>query len=467
MASAHTILVRSLLSIMSLTLAGCAGVMPNNASNIDTSRQIQGPDVAMDGAKDVIDLQTKGESIILDMVPEDKGEAFPNQLVPPVNVAGFGHIEALRILLEGNNLSFEVRGDVRTYEGGTNGSIRIAAGPLGEVANQLALSGGYFLTVHDKKVVASATKRFVLEVPHVLDDRAAASLLTTVKRLGARDSYLDTIGNTITFEASRTSWRAIDSYLAHMRRSKPMLVYEVEVYQVDLSDRNETEVGWSAISKNLKQDPSTWAVSKSSDTLGSAALALVGKNVSMSAVVNLLQTQGVVSSLSRPRISMLSGSESKFRVGKTTMYVSKITQTSASQTSSTGTAVVTPLQTSSSETAKLKTGFDLTMKGTFQEDTVFTSMKMLISELVQFNDFETFGTKLRLPDTTDKEIETVVRARPGDLILLGGIGSNNQLDTRAGGTAGLSKKTLGEKSEIIVAMRPRVIRFVANKESAL
>lgn len=433
--------------------------MPSKVTDFPSDKPVAGAPVSLDPAPDLIDLRVGGDTQSLEMVPAEGDDVLPSLKVGPLAATGIGHIEALRLLLDGSPYSLAIEGDVRTFEAVAGGSIRVAGGTLGDVAEQLATSGGFFLSVRGNKVVVSATKRFVIEVPHVLDETAATGLEGTLRRFGARDIFLDQASNTLTFEASRTSWVSIDRYLSHLRRNKPMLVYEVEVYQVELADGMQTGVGFTSIAKNLKADPKDWAITRAGEGVGSAALSLVTKNLTMTALVDLLQTQGTVSSLARPRVAMLSGASSKFRVGSTTAYVSKIARSQNTQGSSDSTV------TSSSETAEVKTGFELSMRGSYQEGTVYTNLEMTISELVRFNDFEAFGTKLRLPDTTEKEVKTMVRARPGDMILLGGLGSTKQTDDRSGGSTGLSKNTSAKRSEIIVAMRPRVVRFVTSKEA--
>lgn len=433
--------------------------MPSKVTDFPSDKPVTGAPISLEPAPDLIDLQLSSEPQTLDMVPAEADDALPPIKVGPLAATGIGHIEALRLLLDGGAYSLVIEGDVRTFEAVAGGSIRVAGGTLRDVAEQLASSGGFFLSVRGNKVVVSATKRFVIEVPHVLDEAAATGLESTLRRFGARDIFLDQSGNTLTFETSRTSWASIDRYLSHLRRNKTMLVYEVEVYQVELADGIQTGVGFTSIAKNLKADPKDWAITRAGEGIGSAALSLVSKNLTMTALVDLLQTQGTVSSLARPRVAMLSGASSKFRVGSTTAYVSKIARSQNTQGSADSTV------TSSSETAEVKTGFELSMRGSYQEGTVYTNLEMTISELVRFNDFEAFGTKLRLPDTTEKEVKTMVRARPGDMILLGGLGSTKQTDDRSGGATGLSKNTSAKRTEIIVAMRPRVVRFVTSTEA--
>lgn len=468
------------------TLSGCSVLMPASVTNTQTDVPVAAPQVSLDAAQDSVTLMTTGQSFVLEAVAADGDDPLPKTPVPALAATGLGHIEALRLLLDGTGFSVSIVGDARAFTGSQAGSIRIPAGTLADAAEALSRSGGFFISVHGTKVIASATKRFAIEVPHVLDQKAAAGLVGTMRRLGARDVYLDPAGNTITFDASRTAWTKIESYLDYMRRAKPMLAYEVEVYQVELNDAHSTGLNFSKIAKNLVpatpggsgaggavtdvvKAASTWSLSQGPAGIGSTALSFVTKDVSASMVLGALQSQGTVSSLSRPRVAMLSGAESSFRVGRTTKYVSKISQTNNgggnnNGNNNGGTGGGNGQTTSSSETAEIKTGFEMKMKGSYQEGTVFTEVSLEISELIKFNDFEAFGVKLRLPDTKENEIKTTVRARPGDLLLLGGMGTNSQKSDKQGGTSGLSKSGEAARTEIVLAIRPRVIRFVTSQE---
>lgn len=445
-----------LMPLLFAGLSGCAAIMPKSVTNMAADKPVAPPPLSLNAGQDDIALQTQPQTAILDFQALDRDDPLPDVKVPAVTVTGVGYIEALRLLLDGTGFSLAVAGDVRTFEGASTGSLRIPGGTLAQVAEQLAKQGGFFLTVRGQHVTASATKRFALELPSVMSEKAGAALMNSLKRLGARDAYLDTIGNTMTFEASRNGWAAIDGFLAHMRRSKPMIVYEMEVYQLELRDGDTTSLGFKSLAKNLAQDPKDWSISSS--TIGEASFALIGKNVTMSAVVNLLQTQGTVSSLSRPRVALLSGSKAHFFVGDSIKYVAKISQ-------QTNQASANSTTTSSAELEELNTGFDLTMTGVFQEGTIATDLDLKISSLVKFDITQTFGTTLKAPWTTKKQMETVVKSRPGDLILLGGMGNVKQNDERSGGATGVSKTSEAVRSEIVLAMRPRLVRFVSAAEA--
>lgn len=464
-------LALALAPLMLATLSGCSVLMPASITNTKTDVPVDSPKVSLEAGDGTVSLMTARQDVVLEAVPADGDDPLPKTPVPALAATGLGHIEALRLLLDGGPFSLSIVGDARAFEGSQTGSLRMGATTLADAAESLSRSGGFFLSVHGDKVIASATKRFVIDVPHVLDDKAAAGLVNTMRRLGARDVFHDANGNTITFDASRTAWSKIESYLDYMRRSKPMLAYEVEVYQVELNDAHSSGVNFSKLAKNLVADAagggamtraaSTWSLTKSGENLGSQSLSFVTKDVSMSMVLGALKSQGTVSSLSRPRVALLSGTESKFRVGRTTKYVSKISQTN-NGTATTGNQ--TAQTTSSSETAEVKTGFDMKVKGVFKEGTVTTVVSLEISELIKFNDFEAFGTKLRLPDTKENEIETTVEARPGDMLLLGGMGTNSQKSAKEGGVSGFSLSGEAARTEIVLALRPRVIRFVTSKD---
>jgi hypothetical protein len=77
------------------------------------------------------------------------------------------------------------------------------------------------------------------------------------------------------------------------------------------------------------------------------------------------------------------------------------------------------------------------------------------------------GTTIELPKTSSSEVNTLVRSRPNDVILLAGIQiqrSNNDTLGLPGPGGRLVLPTRSEKSversELVIVLRPRVKRFV-------
>jgi hypothetical protein len=151
----------------------------------------------------------------------------------------------------------------------------------------------------------------------------------------------------------------------------------------------------------------------------------------------------------------MSGSRSSLQVGQNTSYVAKV-----------GTNIGNNLNQVTVETERLTTGFELTLYGSENGGAIYTDINLSVSELLRFNSFTALGTDLTLPQTADRKIQTIVAARPGDVILLGGIsvGRDNADITNAVG--GNNKETTANRGELVIAIRPKVVRFVKRPPGA-
>jgi len=177
-------------------------------------------------------------------------------------------------------------------------------------------------------------------------------------------------------------------------------------------------------------------------------LVLSSSKFSIDMLINFLQTQGNVKAISRPRLAVISGTRGTLRVGQSTTYVSKV-----------GTNFSTSINQVTTETRDLKTGLDLALFGDFSDNTIYTRIGLAISEIVSLNKFTALGTDLTLPTTADREINTVVRARAGDMILLGGITLNrDSTDIRRGITQN-GNSDIVSRSELVLALKAKVVNF--------
>jgi Flp pilus assembly secretin CpaC len=153
-------------------------------------------------------------------------------------------------------------------------------------------------------------------------------------------------------------------------------------------------------------------------------------------------------------------------VGNTLRYISQ-TQTTAASTTTVGT---TANPTITVTTDKLDLGLKVDLSGDFEEDTVFTAVKIELSNLTELKKFSSGtaenSTQLELPQVNERSLETSVRVRPGDTILIAGIQQARDTKNSTGTPeiAGLSAQTYkaenAARSELVIVMRPRVIRFV-------
>ena len=254
-----------------------------------------------------------------------------------------------------------------------------------------------------------------------------------------------------------------------------MLIYEVHVYQVDLADGTKSGINWNrfgwtedsviregggATNTAGQQAPPTGDVFSPFGAANRAATIIrdgdfgigavfSGPNFNASVLLNFLRSQGTVRVVSQPRIGLISGSRGSLQVGTNTSFVAKV-----------GTNIGNNLNQVTVETENLRTGFELTLFGTERDGIIFTDIALKVSELLKFTNFTALGTNLSLPQTSSRDVKTIVAARPGDVILLGGISVARDNSDVTNAVGGNSKETNAQRGELVIAMRPKVVRFV-------
>jgi MSHA biogenesis protein MshL len=399
---------------------------------------------------------------------------LPNITLRGISVTESGVYDALRLVLKDTGIALNI-------EGGSKGSERFGPvsafdvkGNLTEVLDNLSESIGFFYQYRKNTLFIQPEQQFVVELPPALSEDNAAGLTNTLQFLGAKDPYIDRLNHSLVFRTNRPSLAKIESYLQKIRETRSLIIYDVNIFQVDLKDNSDTGIQWNKLAwagtPGLAANPASAATtvnpvvaggttaSTAAQNIGNAVsggiaglglgLVLSSSRFSVDMLINFLQTQGNVKAISRPRLAVISGTKGSLRVGQSTTYVSKV-----------GTNFSTSVNQVTTETRDLKTGLDLALFGDFSDNTVYTRIGLSISEIVSLNKFTALGTDLTLPTTADREINTVIRARPGDMILLGGITINRDAsDIRRGLSQNGSSDTV-TRSELVLALKSKVVYF--------
>ena len=183
-------------------------------------------------------------------------------------------------------------------------------------------------------------------------------------------------------------------------------------------------------------------------------LVLSSAHFNVDSLIQFLQTQGNVKTISRPKLAVMSGSKGKVRVGQVTTFVSKV-----------GTNFSSTVNQVTTETQSLKTGLEMSLFGDVSDNTVYTHINTAISEITRMDSVQALGTNFNLPQTADRDLDTVVRARPGDMILLGGITIQKDTLNVNNGVAGNGDTKEVTHSELVLSLRTKVISF-KGKQSA-
>ena len=422
----------------------------------------------VDADTDTVDLETtEGESNAFALRGLEPTGALPKFDVGGVSVTEGGVYDAIRLILASANIGITVDGGLEASKRNGSRTVVKLSGDITDVLTKMSDLFGFYWSYSSGVVKIRFEQQFVLDLPPALSDDGMAGMVNTMKYLGAKDTYLDRLSRTVAFKADKNAANQITAYLADVRKHRALIVYETHIYQVNLNDTNTQGIQWSAMShSNLVGMASSHVADGNSLVSGTPSLSPLGQQITGTAtgigmvasfnhfsfdmLVNFLQTQGTVKTVSRPRLALISGSKANFRVGQATSYVSKV-----------GTNYSSSVNQVTTETSELRTGLDMSIYGDYYEGTVFTSINLSLSDLLTMTSFTALGTNLTLPTTQDRVLKTTIRARPGDTFLLGGITINSNSMTNQRGISTNGTADITGRSELVIAIQPRIIRFTA------
>jgi len=142
-------------------------------------------------------------------------------------------------------------------------------------------------------------------------------------------------------------------------------------------------------------------------------------------------------------------------VGNSQDYVSEITRTVG----------VSSADNVSIETEQLQTGLTLDIKSAWDSGTVYGDLKIDLQNLIDMDALDVGGTSIQLPFTSDRSLETKLRVRPGDAVIIGGIVEERDALAQEGPPGYLSplfttyKNKSARNSELVFMLRPRVVVY--------
>lgn len=418
-----------------------------------------------------IDYITTDGGMLQILDAEPAGDPLPSVRLENISLSNASTYEIMRALLWGTNISFNVVNDSPDGDAHASGISAVnISGSLSDVLDQLSRTAGFYYFYRQGILTIRPDRQYVVDLPPI--DDMMESMSGMVKHLGATDVMLDRPGKLLSFRASRSVFERISSYINHIRNTRSLIVYDSIIWEVVLSDGSQQGVAWNKFQWRNPQTGTTYGITSDAALTGAAQALPIAGGIGFSAIFNggrvaidilasFLETQGALRTVSQPKLSMVAGGKASWRVGNSTTYVSKV-----------GTTTGTSISQTTVETAQLLTGLDLLINGDVYDGTIFTDIRLRLNDLLRFAPYSALGTQLSLPQTANRDLETLVRARPGDTIMLAGI----NIDRSSNDAAGMfGKETIAiptsvsaskNRSELIVVLQPRLIRFASKSDMA-
>ena len=285
----------------------------------------------------------------------------------------------------------------------------------------------------------------------------------------------------VTIKAMPSELKAVREFLQtseqHLKRQ---VILETKILEVKLSEGYEQGVQWDNLNiwsgKTSLTGNSQVAMPTTSNTIATAlggGAAFTLSNGSFDAVVNLLKTQGDVNTLSSPRVTATNNQKAVIKVGNDEYFVTGISSTTQSNTTSSSTSP-------DIELTPFFSGIALDVTPQIDDDNnvllhVHPSViditeqqkKIDLSGLNGSSTATSSTVTLPMAFSNIRESDTVVQAKSGDIIVIGGLMRTNKEqqvskvpwlgDLPGVGELFTNKKDVTSKTELVIMMKPQVV----------
>ncbi len=319
-----------------------------------------------------------------------------------------------------------------------------------------------------------------------------SAVLAIVGTSPGRSVVVNPESGVVVVRALPNELREVETFLrATQLVTQRQVILEARVLEVQLNEGYQTGINWGALSgdfaafqtgggSNLNPSNPTGLNSNAGDTVtlapgvapaltsaaatafgGVFALAVNSRN--FEAFIELLKSQGNVQVLSSPRVSTMNNQKALIKVGTDQFFVTNISTTTVTGTATTSTPNI--------ELTPFFSGIALDVTPQISEQGDVT-LHIHPSVSVVTEDQRVFSVggisqQFPLAKTTVRESDSIVRARSGQMVVIGGLMQDSTNDTDAttpklgdlpviGAFFG-HKRQATAKSELVILLRPIVV----------
>lgn len=458
-----------LCAMAALTLQSCADADVPGARNVNVPNPTMADNrqSAINERPDAVLHLPLGDDVLVPQIGTD--DPLPMEEVGPFELRGETLAGALQLILADFDVSLAFESDEGLTRKITVANLR---GPLNKVVRQVCSLANLYCAYQDGLLVVKETQTFTVKIPPISQDQGfIQNIASGLAAITGTTPIVDQSTRSIVYEASQRSADLALRYFQRMRSSTALIVFETYIWEVQLKSGNATGVQWDMIDSIGKfafnVDINGDVGADFTDPISIGLPTTQGANGGIFAptdVFKFLSNFGAVKTISQPQITVLSGSEARLRAADTENYVSQVAET-----------IDNGQSTTSVTTSSVDTGFTITIGSAWDNATVYADIEISLSDVSVIEDFDFSSsgggsTTVQLPRTTEREVSTQVRIRPGDSLLIAGL--VREADNFSSSGPGVSMKPLfpssrtsqAENLELVFLLRPRVIVYTSPDE---
>ena len=317
-------------------------------------------------------------------------------------------------------------------------------------------------------------------------DELEKSLIAIVGNDKGRSVVVSPMSGVIVVRAMPDELRNVGAYLKASQISiERQVILEAKIVDVELNDSFQSGVNWAAFKNNPNSRTSVGQLSPGSSLTTTGAItngllaAIPGASLSslgaagtgtlfglafqtsnFAALLNFLESQGNVQVLSSPRIATLNNQKAVLKVGTDDFFVTNVSTTTTTGTATTSTPSVT-LQ-------PFFSGIALDVTPSIDENGeiilhVHPSVS-LVSTITKTVNLGGLNGSISLPlaSSSISETDSIVRARDGQIVAIGGL-MRQAASHDNSGLPGLPKAVFGQtnqrndKRELVILLKPTIV----------
>ncbi len=293
----------------------------------------------------------------------------------------------------------------------------------------------------------------------------AATLSMIIGTEGDRKVVVSPQSGIVVVRAFPKELMSVSEFLEKSELSlRRQVILEAKILEVQLNEGFQAGINWSAVAEVGSDKTVTFGqtgapLNPLNQVGGVFSAALDLKD--FTGLIDLLGTQGTVQVLSSPRISTVNNQKAVIKVGQDEFFVTEVSSQTTTTTTSTTPTVDVELTPFFSGIA-----LDVTPQISASGE-IILHIHPTVSEVVdQSKTIEAPTGTLTLPLalSTIRESDSIVKARNGQVVVIGGLMQNNAKDDTAKapwlgdipliGNAFRQKRQVSRKSELVILLKP-------------
>lgn len=374
-------------------------------------------------------------------------------------------------------------------------SLRVTSGSVSDTPTTSTGATGVATNTTNRPAALDSSKVSMTSSSDFWDE-LSKSLTAIVGNEKGRSVVISPMSGVIVVRAMPDELRNVAAYLKASQISiERQVILEAKIVEVQLNNSFQSGVNWAGFNKGKVvagqvspnslignavkigtpapsvADVTALGASQATtlareSAVNSAVAGLPGSMFGMAftvgnfgALLNFLETQGDVHVLSSPRIATLNNQKAVLKVGTDEFFVTNVTNTTTTGTATTSTPSVT-LQPFFSGIA-----LDVTPR-IDENDEIILHVHPSVSQVSTVNKTVDVGTgtsmNLPLASSSVSETDSIVRAKDGQIVAIGGLMRQATYDDRSG-LPGLPKTIFGQtsqvsqKRELVILIKPTVV----------